>query len=219
MKYYLSIVLGLACAVLIVFLIVMKRGDDAQHDNDTGVAGDLSNRLDTAQAKIASGNETILALSNRLDESQSVSFTLSNRLAEVESTNALNVEQITNLNGQVADLDSKNQALGHRAANLTNQIAELTRQIASIQANLARTNEDLVQVYKDYRLLENRLRQDVAEREVVERRFNNVLELQAQLRKLKANPAGSISSEQIYRGLEVDVHSNGTFRVLSRDGF
>ena len=99
--------------------------------------------------------------------------------------------------------------------SLTNQFAGFTNQIALIEASLAQTNKDLVQACKDYALLENRFRIDVAERTVVERKFNNPPELQAQLKKLKRNPAGVVSAESIYAGLNVEVKSNGWCHVIT----
>ncbi len=208
MKQYLSAALALVCIVLVVSLIVVKRGDNAQHENDAGTIADFSNRLDSAQMQVAFCKGTILTLSNSLDECRSVSATFSNHLTEAESTIALNAEQITHLTRQVAQLESENQTLDRRVMGLTNQVAGLTTQIALTETNLAQAN-------KDYALLENRLRRDVAERLVVERRFNNLSELQTQMEKLKQHPAGAISTESIYAGLDVEVQSNGTVHVIS----
>jgi len=214
MKQYLSTVLALTCAVLAVSLIVMKRGDNAQHENDAGAIAGFSNRLDSAQTQIAIGKGTILTLSNRLDESRSASLMLSNHLIEAESTIVLDRGQITNLTRQVAAMELRNQTLGQtldrRVGDLTSQLAGLTSQIALTQTNLDQARQDDV-------LLENRLRRDVAERIVVERKFNNLSELQAQMWKLKQHPADVISSESIYAGLGVVVKSNGAFQVISPD--
>ena len=48
----------------------------------------------------------------------------------------------------------------------------------------------------------------MAERVVVERKFNNPSELQAQMQYLKKHPAGVISADSIYAGLDVEVKSN-----------
>jgi chromosome segregation ATPase len=148
-------------------------------------------------------------ISNRLDESRSASLTFSNQLMEAQSTIALDTEQITRLNGQVAAAESGNQTLGQQVMDLTNQLAGLARQMGLTQTNLAQAN-------KDHALLENRLRRDVAERIVVERKFNNPLELQAQIQNLKTNPAVVISAESIYAGLDVEVKSNAV-HVISPD--
>ena len=56
----------------------------------------------------------------------------------------------------------------------------------------------------------------MAERVVVERKFNNLSELKAQMEKLKNNPAAEISAGSIFAGLDVEVKSNA-FHVISPD--
>lgn len=207
MKQYLPTALALACTVLVVSLVTVKRGDNVRHENDAAVIADFSNRLDLAHLQIALCNGTMLTLSNRLDAYQSASLTLSNLLTQADSTLALDTEQITNLTRQVAEAESENQTLSRRVMDLTNQIAGLTNQIALTETNLAHAN-------RDYALLENRLRRDVAERLVVERKFYNLPALQAQMERLKTYPGGEVSAESIYAGLDVEVKSN-TVHVVS----
>ncbi len=211
MKQYLPIALAFACTVLVISLVVMKRGDSAQHESDAGQITDFSNQLDSAQLQIAFCNGTMLTLSNSLDEGRSTSLTFSNQLMEAQSAIALYTEQITNLNRRVAGAESENQTLNQRIVDLntqmTNQIAGLTKQLAATQASFD-------QVKNDHALLENRFRRDVAERIVVERKFNNPQELQAQLENLQRNPAAVITADSIYAGLDVEVKSN-KFYVIS----
>ncbi len=207
MKNYLPTVLAIACAALAISLIVIKHGDNAQHENDAGALASCSNQLTLAQAQITGCNEMMLTLSNSLDQSQSGSLSFSNQWMEAESNIALATEQITNLTRQVAEAQSENQTFGQQMMDLTNQLAGLTSQIASNQVDLAQAN-------KDYALLENRLRRDVAGRVVVERKFNNPSELQAQLKYLKQHPAEEVSADSIYAGLEVEVKSNA-FHVIA----
>jgi chromosome segregation ATPase len=204
MKQYLPTVLALACTVLVISLVVMKRGDNAQHETDAGAIAGFSNQLTSAQAQITTCNGTILTLSNSLDESRSASLTFSNHLIEAESTMALETGQVTNLIRLIAEVESENQTLSQ---TLSQRVTDLTNQIVSTKASLDQAN-------KDYALLENRLRRDVAERVVVERKFNNPPELQAQMQKLKKHPAEVISAESIYAGLDVEVKTN-SFHVLS----
>jgi chromosome segregation ATPase len=207
MKQYLTTTLALACAVLVISLVFIKRGDSAQHETDAGAIADFSNRLDSAQVQIASCNGTILTLSNRLDESQSAALTFSNQLVQVQSTLNLTANQVGQLSRQAASVESENQTLNQRILDLTNQVAGLTSQITLTQSNLNQANNDYV-------LLENRLRQDVAERLVVERKFNNPSELQAQMKYLKKHPNEVISADSIYAGLGVEVKSN-TVHVIA----
>ena len=215
MKQILSIALTLVCVLLVVALIVTKHGDNAQHDNDTGAIADFSNQVISAQSQIATRDAAILTFSNSLSESQSASLALSNQLTEAQSTIALSAEQITNLNLQVAAVKSENQTLGRSVVDLTNQVAGLTGQIALAKASLTQTNEDLVQAHKDYGLLENRFRIDVAERTVAERKFNNISALKAQLQYLRETPVDEVTADSIYAGLNVEVKSNGWCHVIA----
>ena len=71
-----------------------------------------------------------------------------------------------------------------------------------------------MQLHKDYALLDNRFRRDVAERVVVERKFNSYPEVQAQLKKLYTNSVPYATPESIYKGLNVEIVSNGVAHVI-----
>jgi chromosome segregation ATPase len=191
-----------------------KRSDDAQHENDTSAITDFSNQLTSAKAKLINRDETLIVLSNNLSANQSAALTFSNQLAEAQSTLVLGAEQITNLTRQVAQMTLEKKTLDQHAMDLTNQMTMLTSQMAGLTNQNALARASLDQAYKDYSLLENRLRRDVAERLVVERKFNNPSELQTQMEKLKKNPAETISAESIYAGLDVEVKSNAFHVIL-----
>ena len=210
MKSYFSTALVIVSILLIVALAAIKWSDNAQLNTADGTINDYSNRLDTAQTQIAICNGKIFTFSNSLADCTSASLALSNQLTEARSNVALQTEQFTNLNRQLADAESENQTLSQSVTDLTNQVAGLTKQIALTEANLEQANTD-------YGLLEDRLRQDVAERLVTERKFNNLTELQTQTWYLEQNPSAAISAGSIYKGLDLEVNSNGTIRVLSPD--
>ena len=214
MKSYLPSALGLVCLVLVISLVLMKRSDLAQHENDVSVIAESSNQLAAANTRLAIREGRILVLSNSLDASLSASSALSNRLIEAQSTIAVDREQITNLTRQITGKEAENQNLAGRITDLTNQMAGLVRRLSSTEARLNALTNDYA---RNYALLENRLRRDVAERVVVERRFNSLSELQAQVERLKEHPAAPITPQSIYAGLDVEVKSNGTFHVLSPD--
>ncbi|MBU6410199.1 MAG: hypothetical protein KGR98_07410 [Verrucomicrobia bacterium] len=211
MKEYVATMLGLLCVALVIALVVIKNGDNALQQVDAGTIADYSNRLDSAQTELAIREGGILTLSNSLDQSQSAWLALSNQLTAARSSVAIEAEQITNLNHQVAQLagvQAENQALTCRVADLANQVAGLARRIALGDADLAEANQN-------YSLLENRLRRDVAERLTAERKFHNVAALQAQIEKLQQwSPSRQVSAQDIYAGLDVEVTSN-SFYVIS----
>ena len=209
MKYLPAAILGFICLGLAVSLFVGKRNDVAQHEKDVESITSVSNLLSSSQTEVAAFKGNVVTLSNRLETFQSTSLTLSNELIEAKSAFATAKEglerQITDLNRQITvqstQWETEKQASSQRIANLTNQIAELTNEIAS-----ARTN--LVQANKDYALLENRFRRNLAERLMVQRQFSNRTELKAQLEYLQSNPSHEISKDQILKGLNIVVKSN-----------
>ena len=192
-----------------------KHSDNAQIATDAGVIGDFSNRLDLAQAQITVHEGMILTLSNSLAECTASSLAFSNQLVVALATNVLQADQITGLGQQLATVGTEKQNLAAQITGLTNQMAALQGKLDATQAGLDRTSRTLAQANQDYALLDNRFRRDVAERVVVERKFNNPIELKAQLQLLKTNPAVEVSAERIYAGLDVEVKSNGLAHVIS----
>jgi hypothetical protein len=209
MKHLPSVILGLICVGLAIFLFVSKQNNDAQHEKDAEAITSTSNLLSSCQTEVATFKERALTLSNSLETCQSTSLRFSNELMEAKSAFASAKEgwdrQITNLNGQITrqttQSETEKQASSQRIADLTHQITELTNQIVSARASL-------LQASKDYELLENRFRRDVAERIIVERKFNNRTELKAQMEYLLWNPSKEISEDRIREGLDVVVKSN-----------
>ncbi|HEY3763493.1 MAG TPA: hypothetical protein VGN23_17255 [Verrucomicrobiae bacterium] len=212
MKQFVSTALGLVCVVLVIVLIFIKSGDDSQHQTDTGAITVFSNQLTSAQGQLAVDQGALLTISNNLTESQTTVVTFSNQLIDAQSTITAYAEQLTNLAIQVAtakaDNETLSQTLGQQITDLTNQVAGLTRQLASTQTSLNQANTN-------YMLLENRLRRDVAERVLVERKFNSYPDVKQQMKNLKNNPSQMATTNSIYAGLGVEVNSDGTFHVIS----
>jgi predicted nucleic acid-binding Zn-ribbon protein len=212
MKHLPAVVLGLVCVALVISLFVSKSNDNAQHEKDAEAITSVSNLLSSAQTEVAACKGKMVTLSNRLETCQSTSLTFSNELIEAKSAHATAKEdlnrQINDLNRRITQSESEKQASSQQLAAMTDQIAELTNQIASAQASLLQAN-------KDYALLENRFRRDVAERVIAERKFNNRTELKAQLENLQWNPAKEISEDRIREGLNVVVGKSNLCYVIA----
>ena len=50
---------------------------------------------------------------------------------------------------------------------------------------------------------------------MLERKFNNASELQAQIENLQWNAPQNVTDRSIYAGLDVQVKADGSFRVLA----
>jgi predicted nucleic acid-binding Zn-ribbon protein len=212
MKHLSTVILGLLCLGLAIALFASKRDNDAQPEKDAETITSATNLLSSAWREVAAVKGNVLTLSNRLETCQSTSLTFSNELIEAKSALATAKEsferQVTDLNRQSTQLETEKQASSQRIAELTHQMSDLTNQIASAQASLLEAN-------KDYALLDNRFRRDVAERVIVERRFNNRTELKAQLENLQYNPAKEISEDRIREGLNVVVGKSNLCYVIA----
>ena len=102
---FLSVAFGLGFVGVLVSLIFVKQGDNAQHESDVSTITDFSNRLDTAQTQVAFFTGTTITLSNRLEESQSAAMTLSNQLMETQSNIVRATEQVTSLTRRVEEAE------------------------------------------------------------------------------------------------------------------
>ena len=205
MKKYLPSILAVVCVALLIAFIAEQRSATAQHDTDTAAITDFSNQVDSATMQVAFYTGTLVIFSNNLAASQSAVLTFSNQLTDAQASLAQATVQLTNLTQQVAQTQADNQALGQRLADLgqqlTNEVATLTDQLTLTQTNLEQANHD-------YLLLDNRFRRNVAERLVLERKYRNPTELQAQLDRLKYSPYDIITADKIYADLNVEVTSN-----------
>jgi predicted nucleic acid-binding Zn-ribbon protein len=212
MKYLLPVILGLLCAGLAIALFSSKRDSEEQRAKDAETITSTSNMLSTAWKEVAAIRGNVSTLSNQFETFQSTALTLSNQVIDAQSALATAKEaserQITDLKAQSAQLETEKQASNQRIVELTNHISNLANQIASAQTNLLHAS-------KEYALLENRFRRDVAERVIVERRFNNRSELKARLEYLQWNPVLEITEDRIREGLNVVVGKSNLCYVIA----
>src|SRR5215467_9304755 len=105
MKHLSTVILGLLCLGLAVFLFVSKGNNDAQHEKDAETITSTSNLLSSSQTEVAAFKGNVITLSNQLETCESTSLTFSNELIEAKSALAVAKEgldrQITDLNRQI----------------------------------------------------------------------------------------------------------------------
>ncbi len=217
MKPYVSVIFAVACIVLAIGLFFTKQSATSQREADTVVINDYSNRLDMATMQIVGRDGALLNLSNRLEQTLVDTVSLSNQLSAAASSLARHSDLFTNLTAELTGLKADKVTLEHSVTDLKDQLDGVKQQFSASQASLKETNNALIDTRKQNALISDRLRQDVAERLLAERKFANPAELQSQIKKLQTNPTKEISLQSIYAGLDVEVRSNGTFRVLSAD--
>src|SRR5476649_874073 len=136
-------ILAALCVGLVVALVVIKNQSDDRQKKDAGTIVDLSNQVTAASGKIDDLQQVNLMLTNDLAASRQDAAAISNNL--VATSGALNEtkaslqsaqDMLTKLNAHVADLETQNQVLDQRVADLTNTIATLNTQITFTQMKL-----------------------------------------------------------------------------------
>ncbi len=204
------VVLAVICIGLGIALIATKNQSDDLHAKDVSSIGDFSNQVVNADQHIDSLNQVNLSLTNDLALSHQQAADLSNSLASAAETLASTksalasvqdqvvtlTNQVSTLNVQISDLQSQNQVLDQRATDLTNTIARLNVQIEDTENRLAIAETNNV-------FIQGELKKELAEKAELERKFNDLNEVRAQVRKLK-------DELFVARRLQLDRYTNGT---------
>jgi len=179
------VILAVVCAGLAVALIAAKKTASDQLKNNTAAILDFSNQLVTANDNLDELRQVNLRLTNDLATVQQQTSRLSNSLtqasgalASAKATLQGAQDQIANLNGRITDLEAQNKVLDDRATALTNTIAALNGQIADTEQRLANSETNNV-------FLEKELQQQIAQRAELERKFGDLNEVRAQVKKLR----------------------------------
>jgi chromosome segregation ATPase len=179
------VILAVVCAGLGVALVATKKQNDEQRKKDADAILDFSNQVVTASENLDELRQVNLRLTNDLVVVEQQASQLTNSLNEASSVLAATKtslqgaqDQIANLNGRISDLEAQNKVLDDRANTLSNTLAALNAQIADTEQKLANSETNNV-------FLEKELQQQIAQRAELERKFDDLNEVRAQVKKLR----------------------------------
>ncbi|HTV76299.1 MAG TPA: hypothetical protein VMD57_04805 [Candidatus Baltobacteraceae bacterium] len=239
------VVLAAACVGLVIALLAVKKQAETQHNTDAQSILEFSNQLTTANINLVDLSQVNLVLSNDLAGSRQQEQTFSNNLAETSDALASTktslqgaMDQITNLDGRIADLEAQNEVLDQRANSLSNTIAGLNSQIADTEQKLASSETNNT-------FLTAELQRQMAEKADLQRKFNDLDEVRDQVKKLRDElfvtrrlqwmregvdatsqqkgaqllnqhqpPAGTASKQPANYDLNVEIGSDGSVHVI-----
>lgn len=215
--------IGLVLLVLIglglfVGLIMVKDQSKRQHQADTEMVYDYSNRwvktsnsLDeqkqvaaVLQKDLEAQKQTVAELSNNLSD---ISTELTNTSQQLKQTQADLQREVSTRDTKIAQLENQNQALDQKAMDLSTDITNLTTQITETQRKLAASEGDKV-------FLEGQLKRLMAEKADLERQFNDLAVLRAQVSKLKQELNIARRIEWIRKGLFASFDEKGAQRLM-----
>lgn len=203
------IILLVVCVGLVVALIAGKRSADIQQKKDAETIVDFSNQLTTANINLDDLRQVNLMLTNDLDASRRTLTTLSNQYVETSASLSNTEAALKTAQDQITDLEAQNRALDQQTMEMTNTIANLSAQITETQMKLVESETNNA-------FLESELKRQVAERAELERKFNNLSQVRAQVRKLRDDLLVARRLQWMREGTDPSQERKGAQLLMAR---
>ena len=218
------LILVLVCAGLGIALVAVKRQATQQQQVLTETSRSLSNDLVQANDQLGRQRQANALLESDREERRKAYETLSNNLTHavaslIQTTNnlaqtlakteaALKVSQdeVVKKDARITELETQNQTLDKQAIELSAAITNLTTEIEETKRKLA-TSEG------EKGFLEKELKRLMAEKAELERQFNDINVLKAQVSKLKSEMAVARRLDWIRRGLFASSDEKGAQKL------
>jgi chromosome segregation ATPase len=208
------IVLVLVCLGLGIALITVKKQASDQQRKDSGAILTLSNSWtktsndlqdqkqvnDNLEKDVETKKQSLVELTNNLNKVMA-------NLSQTETDLKTSREDLTNRDNRIADLEVQNHALDTQAQSLSNSITSLKSQITDTETKLKRSEGDRA-------FLEKELKRMMAEKQDLERQFNDLAVLRAQVSKLKEEIAVKRRMEWAREGVFANADKKGAERLM-----
>jgi chromosome segregation ATPase len=177
MKTLVTVILILACAGLVIALVVTQKHIDAQRQKDTDAILDYSNQVVAANDELNDLRQVNLMLTNEVNAGHEQLLVLSNQVVAVSDSLSNSDTQLKAAQDQISSLQAQNQSLDQQAADLTNTINDLTAKITAAQIQLveSETNNDFLQ---------SELQKQVASLAELKQKFSDLATVRQQAKKL-----------------------------------
>ncbi len=238
MKILITVILILACVGLVVALVITQKHIDEQRKKDADTILDFSNQVVQANEELNDLRQVNLTLTNDLNNSREQLMDLSNQVMAVSGSLSNSDTQLKAAQDQIASLQVQNQALDAQAAQLTNAMLSLKAKIAEADTQLAESETNNT-------FLQGELQSQVAERNELEKKFNDLQTVRDQVKKLHnelvvqrrlqwiregTQPGNQVKGAQMlmarswptnqlappsHYNLNVEVDSSGAVRIVS----
>lgn len=195
------VILAVVAAALAVALLVVKRNANEQRNRDTDTIVTLSNKCVVTCADLEEQRQVNVLLTNDI-VTQAATF--SNKLAE--TTDALTKSQdslktatddLVRRDARICELETQNQELDRRALEMSATITNLNNQIVE-------TRRKLDSAEGDKAFLQGELQRLLAQKAELEKQFNDLDTVRAQVRKLKEELSTARRLDWIRRGIMTD---------------
>ncbi len=203
------VVLVVVCVGMVTALVVEKKRAEIVQGKDSDTILDFSNQLATANINLDGLRQVNLILTNDLVAARQTLTVLSNQNVATSASLSNTTAALNTAQNQITDLEAQNQALDQQVANMTNTIDNLSAQITGTQLKLVESETNNA-------FLENELKHQVAEKADLERKFNNLTQVRAQVRKLRDDLLVARRLQWMREGTEPGQQRKGAQVLMAR---
>jgi chromosome segregation ATPase len=212
------VVLVLACIGLAIGLAVVLGKSSEQKKADAEVILDYSNKwvntsgkLDEQKQVAAMYEKDLETQKKAFDELTNNYIKVNQNLAETSDnlakTQATLKDEVAKRDAKINELENQNQVLDKKAVDLNNSINNLNLQIADTQHKLAASEGDRA-------FLEKELKRLMTEKAELERQFNDLTIVRAQVTKLKQELSIARRLEWIREGIFARAEQKGGQQLM-----
>jgi chromosome segregation ATPase len=222
MKNQVGLILSvILCVGLIIALVTSKKKAADQQRADAETITVLSNKWVDTSANLDEQKQVATLLERDLEVQKKALSQLTNdytqlaaNLTKTEGTLKVTEEEIKKREARITELESQNQALETQKVALDKQALDLSTAITNLQSQIAMTEKKLASAEGDKAFLEKELKRLTSEKSELERQFNDLAVLRAQVAKLKEELNVARRVEWIRQGLFAATEQKGGQRLM-----
>lgn len=209
MKTLVTVILILACAGLVIALVVTQKNIDEQKRQKDATIAEFSNDLVTANDELTDLRQVNLQLTNDLSTSRQQLVLLSNQVLNISDSLSNSDTQLKAAEDQISSLQAQNQAMDDQAAALTNTIIALKAKISAAQAQFADAE-------RNNGFLESEVTNQAAAYQKLNAEFNDLKAVRDQARKLHNELVVARRLQWIREGTQPGNNVKGAQLLMAR---
>jgi chromosome segregation ATPase len=209
------VILVVVCVGLGIGLISIKRQADKTNEMNQSSIQTFSNKWVVTSSQLDEQKQLETELRKDLDNEKKNYGELTNNfsqvsanLAQTETSLKTSEQEVAKRDVKIVELETQNQALDRQAQELSLDITNLTAKIDDTQKKLLATEGDKS-------LLEKELKRMVAEKAELERQFNDLTVLRAQVAKLRDEQIIARRMDWTARGVYAAAEQKGAQRLIT----
>jgi Chromosome segregation ATPases len=209
------IILAVLCVGLGVVLFSTKKQAEEEKRKDVESILWHSNQSVKTSLELAEQRQVNTALTNDLMMARADYNKLTNKYTDLTSTLVKTETELKETKNAVAERDQKIAALESQNRELDEKAIDLSAMITNLTAQIEETQRKLDASEGDKAFLESELKRLMAEKAELERQFNDLAILRAQVAKLKEELSIARRLEWIRKGLYGADEQKGAQKLLT----